>query len=227
MSAVSFDPVWEDLYGGGSAARAPYAFVASFIYRNAPKGVPRDQVRVLEIGCGAGNNLWFAAMEGFSVAGVDGSESAIAAAKARLAEHNLSGDLQAADFTDLPFEDGAFDLVVDRGALTCCGTEAMGKAIGEVRRVLKPGGAFLFNPIADSDTSFRAGTLGEDGLSYDITEGDYVGVGQIRFVSRREINGFLPAADWDYQRIERVEITDMLRPHGKIVASWRVEVRKK
>lgn len=58
-----------------------------------------------------------------------------------------------ADFIDLSFEDESADLVIDRGALTCTGTESMGKAIREIHRVLKPSGAFLYNPISDTDTS--------------------------------------------------------------------------
>lgn len=227
MANVSFDPVWEDIYEGGSAPRAPYDFIASFAFRNAPRDRPRDQIKILEIGCGGGNNLWFLALEGFSVAGIDGSASAIEAAQKRLAEAGKEGDLRVGDFTDLPFEDESFDLVFDRGALTCCGTRSMEKAVQEARRVLKPGGMFFYNPIADSDTSYRAGKAGEDGLIVDIEEGDYQGVGQIRFVSRREIDQFLPESAWDKKRIERVEITDMLNPYGKIIASWRVEAVKK
>ena len=226
MSQVSFDPVWEDIYEGSPAPRSPYDFIASFVFRNAPRDIPRDQVKVLEIGCGAGNNLWFLASEGFSVAGVDGSSAAIKAAQERLSESQLEGDLQVQDFTALPFEGGSFDLVFDRGALTCCGQSDMIKALNEAHRVLKPGGAFFFNPIADSDTSYRTATPAEDGLSVDIKEGDYAGVGQICFVSRRDVDTVMPTSQWKHNRIERVEITDMLNPHGKIVASWRVEATK-
>lgn len=226
MSQVSFDPVWEDIYEGSPAPRSPYDFIASFVFRNAPRDIPRDQVKVLEIGCGAGNNLWFLASEGFSVAGVDGSSAAIKAAQERLLENQLKGDLQVQDFTALSFEDESFDLVFDRGALTCCGQSDMVKAIDEAHRVLKPGGCFFFNPIADTDTSYRTAVAGEDGLSVDIKDGDYSNVGQIYFVSRRDIDTVMPAQKWNYNRIERVEITDMLNPLGKIVASWRVETTK-
>lgn len=227
MRAISYDQTWDDLYGGGKFPRAPYDFVMSFIYRRAPKGVDRRQVRVLEVGCGAGNNLWFAALEGFSVSGVDGSEAAIAEGRRRLDASGLKGELRVADFTSLPFEDASFDLAIDRGALTCTGTRSMHKAIGEVRRVLKQGGAFFYNPISDTDTSYRAGAPGSDDVTVDIKAGDFQGVGQIRFVSRREIDQFLPQSDWQHERIERVEIVDMLNPFGKVVSSWRVEALKR
>ncbi len=227
MSSTSFDPAWNERYKSGLIPRAPYDFVASFIYRHAPKGVPRSIVKVLEVGCGGGNNLWFAALEGFSVAGIDGSAIAIEAAHKRLDEFDLKGDLRVGDFTSLPFDEDAFDMVIDRGALTCCGTKSIMKAIGEVHRVLHKGGAFLFNPIADTDSSYRAGQPGDDDVMVNIQAGDYTNVGQIRFVSRRDIDMFLPGAVWEAERIERVEITDMKNPLGKIIASWRVEARKK
>ncbi len=226
MSHKSFDPIWNDIYDSGAMPRAPYDYIASFVFRNADKNKRRNQLNILEIGCGGGNNVWFLALEGFNVFGIDGSASAIEAAKKRLLESGLSGDLHVGDFTQLPFEDASFDMVFDRGALTCCGTTSIKKAIHEAHRVLKPNGALFFNPIADSDTSYRSGKQIADDLTVDIKEGDYNGVGQIRFVSRREIDDLIPESMWNKQRIERVEITDMLNPYSKVIASWRVEATK-
>ena len=140
QTVKSFDPIWEELYGQGSIARCPYDFVASFAFRNAPKDKARKDIKILEIGCGSGNNLWFLAQEGFSVSGVDGSAAAIDAAKRRFTDDGLTGDLTAGDFTKLAHPNSSFDLVIDRGALTCCGTSSIKKAIAEVSRVLKSGG---------------------------------------------------------------------------------------
>ena len=222
----SFDTVWEDLYGNGLQIRCPYDFVASFIYRNAPKNAQRQDVKILEVGSGTGNNLWFLAGEGFDVYGIDGSEAAVASAQKRFADSKLNGNLKVGDFTKLEFADNMFDCVIDRGALTCCGTTSMKNAIAEIHRVTKKGGFFLYNPIADSDSSYRASEVDSEGLSTSIKGGDFAGVGQIRFVSRREVDEFLPKEKWDIQRLERVEIQDMLNATGKTVASWRVESKK-
>ena len=54
--------------------------------------------------CEAGNNLWFAAREGFRGAGTDGSPSAIEYASKRLADEGLTGDLHAGDFIFILFQ---------------------------------------------------------------------------------------------------------------------------
>src|SRR5262245_53509995 len=126
QSSRTFDPIWEDaIYGQGQKiSRYPFDIVVTFVYRNYPRHKPRHDVRILEVGCGSGNNLWFAAREGFQVAGIDGSSSAIAYAQKRFAEEGLTGDLRVGDFTQLPFESDSFDLAIDRGSLTCCGLSA-------------------------------------------------------------------------------------------------------
>jgi 2-polyprenyl-3-methyl-5-hydroxy-6-metoxy-1,4-benzoquinol methylase len=83
MSTKTLDPIWEEKYSAGHAQRYPWDPVVTFIFRNAPRDRPRSEVRILEVGCGTASNLWFAAREGFNVAGVDGGESAIAYAKQR------------------------------------------------------------------------------------------------------------------------------------------------
>ncbi|MBK9203500.1 MAG: class I SAM-dependent methyltransferase [Candidatus Obscuribacter sp.] len=50
---------------------------------------------------------------------MEGSASAIQYAQERFKLENLKGDLRVGDFTALPFTDNTFDLVIDRGALTC------------------------------------------------------------------------------------------------------------
>jgi len=67
MSTSSFDPHWEQqIYGQGAHLNLyPFDVVVTFVFRNAPRDRPRSEVRIVEIGCGAGNNLWFAAREGF------------------------------------------------------------------------------------------------------------------------------------------------------------------
>jgi SAM-dependent methyltransferase len=219
-----FDPMWETaIYAERRYLnRYPYDFVVSFVFRYAPAG-PRKAVNILEVGCGAGNNLWFAAREGFSVFGIDGSRSAIAHAQRRLADEGLQGDLRVGDFTSLPFDDASIDLAIDRGALTCAGFTVASRAVAEVRRVLKPGGSFVFNPYSTRYTSCAPGSRSADGLVADITTGDLVGVGQICFYDEADVRRVL-GEGWKILAFEFGEITDHCS--GEVRAEWRVISRK-
>ncbi len=103
--------------------------------------------RVLEIGGGTGLNLPF----------YDGAESLVVTepqpamlrrlqAKAR--EHAQQAELVQAPAEDLPFEDASFDAVVS--TLVLCGADQK-RSLGEVRRVLRPGGRLLFLEHVRSD----------------------------------------------------------------------------
>jgi ubiquinone/menaquinone biosynthesis C-methylase UbiE len=96
--------------------------------------------RVLEIGGGTGLNLPF--YEGAESLVVTEPEPAMLhrlQAKAREQAHQA--EVVPAPAEDLPFEDSSFDIVVS--TLVLCGADQK-RSLGEVRRVLRPGGRLLF-----------------------------------------------------------------------------------
>lgn len=142
---------WEASYAAGSRVqRYPWDVVVSFVYRY---GRPAD--RILEVGCGTGANLWFAAREGFEVFGVDISAAAIRYARDRFAGEGLGGDFSVGDFSTLAHPDSFFDLVVDRAALSY--TDDIERPLSEIRRVLKPSGRFLFTPFSTRSPEVEGG----------------------------------------------------------------------
>jgi len=135
---------WEhDIYAKGMQLNHwPFSDVVSAIIR-ATSGKKRDEISILEVGCGAGNNIWFFAEEGFNGFGIDMSASAIEFAKRYLAERGVTADLRVGDISVLPWAAGSFDFVLDRGALTQIGYEHIEAVLAEVLRVLKPGGKMM------------------------------------------------------------------------------------
>lgn len=65
----------------------------------------RATIKVLEVGCGPGANIWYLAREGFSVYAVEGSASAIEKAHNRLAAEvpHWQGELKSRGFFTFTF----------------------------------------------------------------------------------------------------------------------------
>jgi ubiquinone/menaquinone biosynthesis C-methylase UbiE len=132
---------WEtDIYAKGlQLNRWPFSDVVSAITR-ATSGKKRDEISILEVGCGTGNNIWFFAEEGYKGYGIDMSSSAIEYGKRNLARRGLDADVRVGDISALPWADSSFDIVLDRGALTQNDYGHIEAVLAEVLRVLKPGG---------------------------------------------------------------------------------------
>jgi SAM-dependent methyltransferase len=94
--------------------------------------------RVLEVGVGLGSDFVRFARAGARVHGVDLTDAAVDLVRTRLDLEGLDGDVRVADAEALPFADGPFDLVYSWGVLHH--TPDTRRAVGEVRRVLAPGG---------------------------------------------------------------------------------------
>jgi ubiquinone/menaquinone biosynthesis C-methylase UbiE len=220
--------IWEkELYGAGKHLnRYPFDNVVSFIYRNYPRDKNRKNIRILEIGCGSGNNLWFAAREGFSVTGIDGSTTAINYAKERFRNENLEGTFVVGDFTQLPFEDDFYDLVIDRGSIVCVNIDGAKKAMSEVARVLKTKGLFLLNLYSDRHSSYSSGTLQNDGFTSDITDGTLVGVGSLCFYGRKQID-YLTKESWVTLNIKHKSFDEFYNSKILTHSEWEVILEKK
>ena len=97
-----------------------------------------DNVRagstVLDLGCGAGM-LALLKRKGVILTGVDVSTECALAAR-----RNGYGAAVSAKLTHLPFADRSFDYVVSLDVLGHVGFEEKDAVLGEVKRVLRPGG---------------------------------------------------------------------------------------
>ena len=91
-------------------------------------------MRLLDMGCGAGGALQFARNLGAEVAGVDASAALLEIAR----ERNPGAPLEIADLEEIPFEDASFDAVSGINSFQFAGD--IPRALGEARRVCKPGG---------------------------------------------------------------------------------------
>ena len=105
--------------------------------------VPQARGRVLEIGMGTGRNLPFYDRNQVSqLVGVDPALQMHRLAQRRSLKAGMDVELVGLSAERLPLPDDSFDTVVC--TYTLCSIPDPAAALHEVRRVLKPGGQFLF-----------------------------------------------------------------------------------
>ncbi|MBX3482568.1 class I SAM-dependent methyltransferase [Phenylobacterium sp.] len=113
------------------------------ILKQREKVVPKAEGRVLELGIGMGLNLpLYDVGKVESVTGVDPAPELRRIAEAAPRDPRLAVRVENGTAEALPFDDASFDCIVC--TFTLCSVQTPAKALSEARRVLKPGGRFLY-----------------------------------------------------------------------------------
>jgi ubiquinone/menaquinone biosynthesis C-methylase UbiE len=117
-------------------------------------------VRMLDCGCGTGHNLTWLRRHGHAV-GIDLTWRGLAFAHER-------GERAVAQATaaHLPFEDAAFHIVTSFDVIYALSDEVEAAALGEMCRVLKPGGALVLNVAAGEYLKGNHSLLAEEVRRY-------------------------------------------------------------
>jgi len=105
--------------------------------------------RVLEVGGGTGANLPFYGPDVESLTITEPEPSMLRRLERRVREQSPDTKVLRAPAEDLPFEDNTFDVAVS--TLVLCGVDDQARALGELRRVLRPGGRLIFIEHVRSD----------------------------------------------------------------------------
>jgi ubiquinone/menaquinone biosynthesis C-methylase UbiE len=105
--------------------------------------------RVLEVGAGTGINLEHYAEGIEELVLVEPEPAMVRKLEQRLRELGREARIVEAEAEALPFPDGCFDAVVS--TLVLCNVRNPQSALRELRRVLRPGGSFLFLEHVRSD----------------------------------------------------------------------------
>lgn len=188
ISRVSTVDWEEDIYRRGKQInRWPYSDLVSAVKREVTHRKP-SEIRVLEIGCGTGNNLRFFLEEGFQASGIDYAESAVRVAREQLSRYSGTLDIVVGDMLELPWSNEYFDFVIDRGALTQNEYSQVERMLSEAYRVLKPGGtllAFTLKGLNHPDRQF--GEMVSKNAYDRFTDGKYKNIGLTAFFSLEDI----------------------------------------
>ena len=138
LAAVCYPgaPPWFNRFIGLFQARA---------VARALVGVPVRGTRALDVGCGMGRWTRWLSAQGAEVTGIDPTEEMIEAAR------RLSSDLdyRRMSATVIGFPDASFDLVIAVTVIQHLRPEEQRAAMGEIARILRPGGHALLLDLID------------------------------------------------------------------------------
>jgi len=116
-----------------------------------------NQGRVLDVGCGTGENALYLAERGFSVIGVDLSTRAIDAAKTKGSERKLKVDFRLANALSLDFKNAYFDNAIDSGLFHTFNDNDRVVFAREIARVLKIDGRYFMLCFSDKEPTSWGG----------------------------------------------------------------------
>lgn len=218
----SWDPIWDEVFTSHEWGKYPSESLIQFIARNFYKS-ERGDVRILEVGCGTGANLWYLRREGFQAYGVDGSDVAIKRANDRMISENLTVNLQVADIINLPFSNSFFDVVIDIECIYCNNSENTKRILEEINRVLKPEGKFYSRTFSDK---MFIGTSIKDNIRLEyknIEDGPLKGKGFVRLSSNDTINDLYGR----WFKIESIDYLEYTQYNEKyLINEWVIISRK-
>jgi len=128
---------WENVYADLSRYRDLYLYQEQLVEIIDAQFSALAGKRILEIGCGKGNELVQLARKNANCIGLDFSASAMGLMQKRLARESLRIPLVRGDARFLPFPESAFDLAFSQGVLEHFARPA--EVLQEQRRVLRQG----------------------------------------------------------------------------------------
>ncbi len=117
---------------------------------------PKPGWRVLDVGCGFGNNLVPFADLGCECHGVEIHDEIGVLARQILGERGYKAEVRTGSNRALPYPDAYFDLVLSINTIHYEGDENnILAALREFRRVLRPGGAFYLSTAGQEHEIYR------------------------------------------------------------------------
>ena len=186
---MSWDPIWEGIFSQRDWGRYPPEELIRFVAKHFYSVPDRSQIKVLDIGCGPGANIWYLAREGLDAHGIDGSSTAIEQCRARIQEESLKAHLQVGDVISLHdfYPPSHFDAVIDVRCLGCNRMQSIRSIMDQVLSVLKPGGRVFSVMLAAESWGYGLGEDVEPGTFVGIKEGAARGTGLNHFFTLEEV----------------------------------------
>lgn len=205
------DNIFERQYaklGFSSQRRYPNESFLAFIGANFGQlpAEKRSEIKILELGCGSGANLWMIAREGFDAYGIDFSETGLEYCRKMFCDWDVNGHLEHGDMTRLPYQDESFDVIFDVASMQHLTFSQHAEAYTEVFRCLKTGGMFFSYHLGENSVSLKSTSALIDHCTVEnISEGyPLANNGQTCFISANEVRKLLTESGFAKVRIEKI-----------------------
>ncbi len=216
---------WDKFYKNkGKNFFWPWTDLVTLVNRHLNK---KKKISVLEIGIGSGANVPFYLSRKFNVYGVDRSKQAIKILKKRYPK--FKENFFSEDFVKKKFKPKNFDLIVDRGSLSCGNDlNKIKKIISLIELYLKNDGLFIGVDLYSKNSSYFKKKLINKNLKkncFSFNKGPFSGMGEISFFSLTDIkNNF---KNFNIIDMNEKKILNYQTIKRDIFASWMLVTKKK
>ena len=202
----------------------PWSDLVALINRHIIK---KKKVSVLEIGIGSGANVPFYLSKNFKVFGVDSSNIAIEILKKRYPK--IKKNFFSEDFVKKKFEKEKFDIIVDRGSVSCGNDYSkIKKIISSINLNLKKNGYFIGVDMYSKSSTYYKKKLNKNSSKkncFTFNEGPFADMGEIFFFSKKEIRNYFK--NFVIMDFSEKKIVNHKHKKKEIFASWLIVAKKK
>lgn len=155
-----------------------------------------DGVKILDVGCGNGQDCKYISEKGFDVNGIDLSLGMLAIAKEKVP----NGKFEVMDIADITYPDNSYDGIISKCSLFHIPSEELPKTLASFTRILKPNGKLLL-------------ILQEGSVETMIEEPYRPGVKiYMNYFSVEKISNLLQEYGFEINNIEKEEVSNEFAP---------------
>jgi SAM-dependent methyltransferase len=227
--AKSFSNIesWDGRYKAGTHRSVwPWSDLVSLCERHVFSDIRKgSDLNILEIGCGYGANIPYLLSTGGRYFGIEGSATAI---DELMKNFSLPPDQFAcADFTRSLCFDKSFDLIVDRGSITCNSDASIRRCIDLIHSRLRIGGYFSgITWFSKAHSEYQRGDKldGNPQTRTGYVDGPFANTGTVHFSDEQNLRDLL--TNFEIVWMEHKVSQEIVPDNSYVNASYNFVARK-